>query len=116
MMFDGGYGTELGIAGGAIGGTLVVKFYDWWLDRRRASAEEGANVTLVAGLADRVEKLEARLHLVETDNTKLRNLLYDEQNRSARLGLRVIALEHEILKLGGVPPAHPHVPPPGDAS
>ena len=111
-MFDSGYGTELGIAGGAIGATLLVKFYDWWTGQRLNRAEEDANVTLIAGLTDRIQKLEERLQLIETDNSKLRSMLYDEQNRSARLGLRVVALEHEIVKLGGVPPAHPPVPAP----
>jgi len=105
-MYGGGFGMEYGLVGGAIGATMLVKAYDWWTSRRRERAEEQANVTLVAGLTERIQKLEERLHLIEADNTKLRSLLYDEQARSARLGLRVIALEHEIVKLGGVPPVH----------
>lgn len=106
MYGGGGFDMEYGLVGGAIGATMLVKTYDWWTNRRRESAEQQANVTLVAGLTERIQKLEDRLQLIEADNTKLRVLLYDEQARSARLGLRVIALEGEIVKLGGVPPAH----------
>lgn len=98
---------EVGMVGGAIGGTMLMKAYDWWVSRRRDNAENEANVTLIAGLTDRIQKLEERLNAVETDNSKLRTLLFDEQSRSVRLGLRVIALESEILRMGGIPPAHP---------
>ena len=105
-MYDGGYGAEWGLAGGAIGATLLVKAYDWWTRRRRENADDNANLTLVNGLTERIQRLEERLVLIETDNTKLRSLLYEEQTRSARLGLRVISLEHEIHRLGGIPSVH----------
>lgn len=113
MIGGGGYGGwEVGMLGGAIGGTMLMKAYDWWTNRRRDSAENAANVTLVEGLTTRISSLEQRLNVVETDNAKLRTMLFDEQSRSVRLGLRVIALESEILRMGGVPPVHPPAHPP----
>ncbi|MFN7829818.1 MAG: hypothetical protein ACK5NX_01310 [Armatimonadota bacterium] len=106
-MFEGGYGTELGLIGGAVGGTLATKFYDWWTGHRRDSAENAANVTLVQGLAERVETLEARLKNLESDNDRLRSQLHTEQNRSVRLNIRIIALEAEIKRMGGAVPPHP---------
>lgn len=107
MFAHGAGGWEAGMLGGAVGGTMLMKAYDWWVSRKRDNTENEANVTLIAGLTDRIQKLEERLNAVETDNSKLRTLLFDEQARSVRLGLRVIALEAEIMRMGGVPPTHP---------
>ncbi len=105
-MYGGGLDTEYGLVAGAIGATLLVKAYDWWTSRRTEKTAEDAGITLVSGLTERIQKLEERLLSIEGDNSRLRALLYDEQARSARLGLRVISLENEIVKLGGAVPPH----------
>lgn len=107
-MFDGGMGGwEMGMVGGAIGSTLLVKAYDWWTNRRRDSAENEANVTLIAGLAERISTLETRLRTLENDYAAAQQQLYAAQRNEAQLGIRVLMLENEVRRLGGVVPEHP---------
>lgn len=102
-------GWEIGMAGGAIGGTLLLKAYDWWTGQRRNNAENEANVTLIAGLSERIGTLESRLKTLELDYAEAQKQLYTAQRNEAQLGIRVMMLEHEVRRLGGeVPEIPPH--------
>lgn len=107
-MLGGGYGGwEVGLAGGAIGATMLVKAYDWWVTRRRDRSEHDANVTLIDGLAGRIATLEARLKTLETDYAEAQRQLFIAQRNEAALGIRVLMLETEVRRLGGTVPEHP---------
>lgn len=104
-MFDYGAGSwEVGMVGGAIGGTMLMKAYDWWTGRRRDNTENEANVSLIAGLSERIATLESRLKTLESDYAEAQRQLYAAQRNEAQLGIRVLMLETEVRRLGGTVP------------
>lgn len=109
-MFDAGVSWEVGMVGGAIGGTMLMKAYDYWTGRRRDNAENEANVTLISGLSERIATLESRLKTLEGDYAEAQRQLYAAQRNEAQLNVRVFMLEAEVRRLGGSVP-DPILPP-----
>ena len=93
---------------GSIGAFWVIR--ETWgavLARKKDRTETDANVTLVGGLTERIERLElsqARVTAQLDEEIKQRQLAQEEAHR---LRLRVMTLEAVIRGLGAVIPPEP---------
>ena len=92
------------MAGGALAAAIVLKSFDWFIGRKKDRTETDANVALVGGLTERIERLEnsqARMTAQLDEEIRLRQAAQEEAHR---LRLRVITLESAMRSVGAVIP------------
>lgn len=91
-------------AGSLFAGALGMKAVDWILSRRKERTETDANVTLIGGLTERIERLEASQARVTAQLDEEVRLRMAAQEEAHRLRLRVLTLEAAMRQIGAVIP------------
>lgn len=94
-------------AGGAFALWAVREIWGVINSRKKERTETDANVTLVGGLTERIERLEhaqARVTAQLEEEIKLRQAAQEEAHR---LRLRVMTLENAMRSVGAVIPLEP---------
>ena len=97
-------------AGGAFALWATREIWGVIASRRKERTETDANVTLVGGLTERIERLEqsqARVTSQLDEEIKMRQAAQEEAHK---LRLRVLTLESVIRGLGAVIPPEPEPP------
>lgn len=92
------------MAGGVAAFWLLRETWGAILSRRKERTETDANVTLVAGLKERIEGLEASLRGIEEKLEREMELRRRAEEEAHRLRLRVQTLESALRRLGAVIP------------
>lgn len=78
------------------------------LSRKKERTETDANVTLVAGLSERIQRLEQAQITMTAQLENEITLRMQAQEEAHRLRLRVMSLESAMRQIGAVIPPEPH--------
>ena len=92
------------LAGSVAAFWIVRETWGAVLARKKERTETDANVTLVQGLAERIEHLEASQALLSKRITEEMELRMKAQEDAHKLRLRVLTLESTLRQLGAVIP------------
>jgi hypothetical protein len=96
------------MAGGVAAFWIVRETWGAVLSRKKERTETDANVTLVAGLSERIQRLEeAQLTMTARLENEI-TLRMQAQEEAHRLRLRVMSLESAMRQIGAVIPPEPH--------
>ena len=85
---------------------MGMKAVDFLLSRPRDRAELSANVSLIAGLTDRIQRLETRVAEQDQNLAQEIKLRLQTQEQNSRLRIRVMNLESQLRRLGAVIPEY----------
>lgn len=92
------------VAGTAVAAWVLRETWGAVLARKKDRTETDANVTLVQGLTERIQRLEAaQVEMTERLEKEIR-LRMDAQEEAHRLRLRVMSLESAMRSIGAVIP------------
>lgn len=86
---------------GGIGGILLVKAWDWWLSRKSSRAAENSNAALLDGMAEQMQRTNARLSAIDERLTQEIKARIQAQEDAAMLRVRIRILEH-VLRTHGI--------------
>lgn len=97
------------VAGAAVAAWIARETWGAVLARKKERTETDANVTLVAGLSERIQRLEEAQLSMTTRLEKEIELRMAAQEEAHRLRLRVMSLEASLRQLGAVIPPEPPI-------
>lgn len=101
------------LAGSAIGGAIVLKVTEWFLQRKSSSAAENASAALINGLSTRITALEGKIGALETrvtEEVRLRLIAQEEQSRlQGRISVLVQVLHANGIEIPPEPPRPQHM-------
>jgi C4-dicarboxylate-specific signal transduction histidine kinase len=105
-VIDGPVATWL-MGGTALAGAAIMKSIDWFLSRRKERTETDANVALVQGLTERIERLEKSQEATSKRLDEEIAMRHKAEEAAHKLRLRIYTLESTLRGLGAVIPPEP---------
>lgn len=94
------------MGGGAIAGVLVMKAFDWWMNRRTNLAQENQLIAAADGSTRLIEQFSARIVALETRQADLESRLNSETTQRIEAQEKVSKLRQRITVLVSVMKHH----------